>query len=250
MIIEWELISRCNFNCNYCSLPDIKMELNEDKIENFIKVNLKNYRDNILFCFGGEPFLHPKIDFILNTLTKYNQKYIFQTNLSIKSTLIITQLLLKYKELKIQVSVHSTEQDISQYLINLNKVKSCITKIDIMYTGVSSKKDFLIINKYFNNIYLIPVAGFYEKESDKLLKEYNKLRPSKLYKLEEDKISINNKMEYRSILWERQSTGELITEGKPCLYKDNYILWDSLLNQNSCCYRGNYSICNNRCFLM
>ena len=89
MIVEWECILDCNYNCKYCTngrntVLDKPIKHIEDpvKIYNFLSMLKNNYPDSELFLFGGEPFLHPKIDFIINTLNELNMKFVIQTNFS------------------------------------------------------------------------------------------------------------------------------------------------------------------------
>jgi len=253
---EWEVISQCNYNCFYCSLPNYKMELNEDI--------LKKFMDNIdkdleLFVFGGEPFMHKKIKFIIDYLNKIKQPFVIQSNISTKSIDIIKN---NINNFNLQCSVHPTEiteTDLINNLIELKRLNDLkilnMKRIDIMYIGKESIRYYRIVQKIFPEIcYLLPISGFYKNNKNlccALNKEYNIIRYKKIYswiKFEENYILGESK--FRSELWEEQCSGKFSTYGKPCPY--DYVLWDSKLNKYNCCYREitNGYCTKNGCFWM
>jgi len=247
---EWELVSYCNYKCFYCSLPKIKTETDINKLKNFMD-NLR--KDLELFCFGGEPFLHPKIKFIINYLKKINQPFVFQSNLSLKSLDIIKKNNLK--NFTLQGSIHPTELSIKNLrktinnliiLIKKNKIK--LRRIDVMYSCNESIQYYqILINSELNkntNIYLIPISGFYENDSCYWTKKYIELKNNKKYSW------INFEEGNRIDIWYLQCQNKLKTKGRICPY--NYILYDSMLNKYDCCYRENtQGICqHDRCFWM
>ena len=63
-IVEWEIVSKCNYKCNYCLLPNYDYIRDQNDIETFIGMLNNNYKNIEIFCFGGEPFLHKNIKFI------------------------------------------------------------------------------------------------------------------------------------------------------------------------------------------
>lgn len=250
---EWEIISQCNYNCSYCSLPNFKMELDEKVLKKFMN-NLN--KDLELFLFGGEPFLHKKISFIINYLNTINQPYVIQSNLS-------TQSIRSMKEIKdsyqVQGSIHPSEISLEQLEENLNTLKELelnkkllIRRIDIMYIGKESLKYYRIVQKIFPDIcFLLPISGFYENDSCIANKEYNSMRHKKIFSwIRFEENYIEEYLKFRSELWEDQCTGEFSTYGKPCPY--DYTLWDSKLDKYNCCYRENTNgICAKRgCFWM
>lgn len=251
---EWELVSHCNYNCNYCSLPDIKMELDKDKLSTFMDTLDKDLE---LFLFGGEPFLHKEVKFIIDYLNKIKQPFVVQSNLSTFSVNKIIQE--EIEGFTLQGSIHPSEISISELKDNLSTLKVLsffkkleLKRIDIMYVGKESLKYYRAVHKIFPDIcFMLPISGFYEEDSCEANKEYNQIRTRKVYswiRFEENYIKEYNK--FRSELWEDQCTGKFSTFGKPCPY--DYQLWDSKLNKYNCCYRENTNgICNQRgCFWM
>jgi pyruvate-formate lyase-activating enzyme len=251
---EWELTLKCNYHCFYCKLPKIKEETNEEKLKKFMDSLDKNIE---LFCFGGEPFLHPKVKFIINYLNEIKQPFVFQSNGSeVSVNKIFNQ---KLSNFNLQISIHPTEVSLDQALKNIKKLSLAskmfninLRRIDVMYIGKESIKYYKKLTKIFPrlNIYLIPISGFYENESCKYTKEYNELRKKrKDIKFEENFISSLNK--YRSEVWQDQCEGKFSTFGKQCPH--NYTLYTADLSKYNCCYRerNENGICQHqRCFWM
>jgi len=246
-IIEWEIISQCNYNCEYCELPNFSYEKNEDILQKFI-LNFKQFNSEI-FCFGGEPFLHPKIKFIIKTFNDNNIPFVIQSNASTKSINIIIQNNLK--NFNMNISIHPSEISINQVIINLLKIQHLhINTIDVMYIGKQSIQYYKKLSKIFNNVQIIPISGFYETNSCKLTAEYNKIK-KKYSNISFEDIIVSEFNKQRSVVWEDQCNCKIITKGKICAYK-NYKLYDSLLRSYNCCYRKNTNgICENeKCFWM
>lgn len=257
---EWEVTSYCSFNCYYCSLPSISTNLNEEDITKFISINLKN---DILsgvpyiFLFGGEPFLHPKIDFVLNTLNNNKVPFIIQTHLSDITTKNIIQN--KDKEFILHLSVHLTEQTMDNFLKNLVSIKDFIkiNKIDVMYSITQCERLYLKLLSEMRKLkikipcHLTPIADFHNVSplANSLLKEYNLLKINRLKSmLTFETTNLFDKD--RSILWEEQLTNKYTTIGKECMYKNHYKLYNSSLEEFSCHRQKNVTICEDQCFLM
>ena len=106
-IIEWEIVSKCNYKCNYCLLPNYDYVKDNTEIEKFIESLNINYPDEEIFCFGGEPFLHKDIKYIIETFNKFNQKFVIQSNMSKYSiNKIINESL---SDFKINGSIHPSQ---------------------------------------------------------------------------------------------------------------------------------------------
>jgi radical SAM superfamily len=247
MIVEWECILDCNYNCKYCTngrnkVLDKPIKHIEDptKIYNFLSMLKNNYPDSELFLFGGEPFLHPKIVFIINTLNELNMKFVIQTNFSYYNK--IEQL--KNLDWVCQVSVHRTQiKDIDLLITNLKKYKNKIRKIDIMYTSLEDIKLHSLLKKHDIESVIAPVADFKTSKRDFLpsLIEFNKFK----------KIFDCFELGDRSYKWEAMFTKNINLKGKPCIYKDKYILFDPSFKSYNCSHRINCDICpNDACFLM
>jgi len=251
---EWEVTLKCNYKCFYCILPKIKEELNEEKLKNFMDNLDKNIE---LFLFGGEPFLHPKIDFIIGYLNEIKQPFVVQSNGSkISLNKVFNK---KIQNFNLQLSIHPTEISLNQAIQNIKKWNIAskkfninLRRIDIMYVGKESLKYYKKLSKNFKqlDIFLAPISGFYENESCKYTKEYNELKKKrKDIKFEENYIQELNK--YRSEVWQDQCEGKYSTFGRQCPY--NYKLYAPDLQEYNCCYRErNYDgICKKqRCFWM
>ena len=257
--IEWELTSKCTFKCFYCFLPDIPTEINIFKIYKFIINNILPYKNNMepLFLFGGEPFLHPRIEFILKTLNKLEIPYFIQTQLS-NYTITKIQSLNPDIYIPIQISVHLTEQTMEDFLTKYHLIKNrcCIRKIDVMYSKEKTEIEYLKIKKEvgkdnFNNCHLVPIASFSNKDlrSDNLLKQYNKLRRTGLNKLINWETT-PTLPELRSFIWEQQIDNSWSNIGKICKYKTFYKLYNSNLEGFTCHRQKNVDICEDRCFIM
>lgn len=251
---EWELVSQCNYDCAYCSLPNFTMELDEEILSTFMDKLDKNME---LFLFGGEPFLHKKVSFVIDYLKKIEQPFVVQSNLSTLSVDKIIQE--EITGFNLQGSIHPSEITIEELQDNLYALKVLnalgkldLKRIDIMYIGKKSLRYYRTVQKIFPEIcFMLPVSGFYEQDSCTLNKEYNIMRKQKAYSwihFEENVVLELNKA--RSEVWEDQCTGKFSTFGKPCMY--DYTLWDSKLNKYNCCYRENTNgTCNQRgCFFM
>ncbi len=172
MRVEWEVTLECNYDCFYCTNLD-KTILPKDDIEAFVKMISETY-DTELFVFGGEPFVHPQIEYIIETLNKYKVDYVVQTNLSKKSVHVMNRI---KEPFKINVSVHPTEVSRGVMLDNFIKVPDhvSIQTVDVMYTGKEAIKYYLDV-KGFGHTFITPIADFGDGVSGKILKEYNTMQ--------------------------------------------------------------------------
>lgn len=245
MNVEWECILDCNYSCEYCTngrnsvlKNPIKCITDEKRLEEFI-ISLKKYNTEV-FVFGGEPFLHPKIGFIIKTFNKFEIPFVIQTNFS---------LFKKIKEIKedfiIQVSIHRLMiKDIKILKEQLKELQDKIRRIDIMYDSlecISIYKDL----KDLKNVYIAPIADFKTSKRTYLPKliEFNKYK--KLLK------EINFEPHNRSLIWEDMFINGSKIKGKKCIYKDKYILFDPQFKSYNCSHRINCEICpNDACFIM
>jgi organic radical activating enzyme len=252
-IVEWELTMKCNYTCNYCTNLDQSIQPVRDKkiIFDFIKMLGDTYPGTEIFLFGGEPFLHPDIEYIIDTFNELKVPFVIQTNFSKKSVVVMERLTSNFN---INISVHPEQIKLNTLLELFSKDLPHINKkiIDVMYTGNKAIEYYVAIKKLLKDhkdLYLTPITDFGDGVSDKLLKQYNNLRESKLHRHMIDFEEVKEFGEYRSILW---ADKDFVTKDKPCLYNDRYYLYGSDLRLNNCCYREYHDgICRHeKCFLM
>jgi len=263
-IIEWELVSYCSMKCFYCFVPiinHIKTDLELFNIYNFIDNELKEtVKNDELFIFGGEPFLHPYINQIIKRLKLNNINFKIQTQLC-KASFDKIYTIVKKCNINLHISYHPSEQDEEDVVNDLIKIykinKNTIQKIDMM-CGVDN-----IINKYlyFKSIlpkeykellHLTPVVdfGINSKRSMDMIEQYNIIRRGKWSKLIQWETTPDWLHDKRSFIWEDMRKGGWTTKGKPCIYKNNYIVYTSNLKKFNCHNLKNVEVCEDHCFLM
>jgi hypothetical protein len=228
--------------------PSIRPELDENKIREFIIQLGQKYPGVEVFIFGGEPFVHPKIEFIIKTFNEYNIPFVIQTNFSKYSRDKIKKITDPFK---INISVHPTETSIEDIVEGLKTTEVNIKTIDVMYTGQESIKYYFAVKKVINhnNLFLTPITDFGDGYSDTLLLQYLSLKNQTVYK---NIIKFENVKRFdrqRSEMW---ADSNFVTFGKPCLYKDKYFLYSPNLDLYNCCYRIKVNkLCpKTKCFLM
>lgn len=242
MIVEWECILDCNYSCKYCTNGNnnvlknpIKYVNDEKRLEEFI-FSLKKYNTEV-FVFGGEPFLHPKIKYIIQTFNKFEIPFVIQTNFSqFKKIKSITENFI------MQVSIHRLMiKDFNKLKEQLQELQNKIRRIDIMYDSLECIKIYKELN--LPNTFIAPIADFKSSERIFLPKliEFNKYK--KIFNFFEP----GN----RSNKWEDMFINGSQIKGKECIYKDKYILFDPEFKSYNCSHRINCKICpNDACFLM
>lgn len=248
MIVEWEITLKCNYKCHYCTNLDkrLKPVLDKDQIRAFINSLGEKYPGVEIFVFGGEPFIHPEIDYIIECFNEFNIPFVIQTNFSKKSTEVIRTIKHPFK---INISIHPTEVALSD-LKGLFQTKANINTIDVMYTGREAIQYYAEVRKLVDceRLFLTPISDFGDGRSDELLKDYNALRYTPLSKVIQFE-DIKRDGRYRSEVW---IDPNFTTLGKPCLYKDTYFLYGPNLELYNCCYRVKTDgVCKQtKCFLM
>jgi MoaA/NifB/PqqE/SkfB family radical SAM enzyme len=200
-----------------------------------------------IFLFGGEPFVHPEIEYIIHCFNEFNIPFVIQTNLSKYSIEVMKTITEPYT---LQASIHPTEIS-HQDLDDILKENITCRVIDVMFSGKEAIWYYLKAKEEAKDakVYLTPVTDFGDGKSDQALKEYNELkgdvRYSKLINFEE----VERLGKPRSELW---ASITFSPKGKPCLYKDKYFLYSPELTMYNCCYRiKTDGICpKSKCFLM
>lgn len=251
MQVEWEITLKCNYRCQYCTNLDTSLRpvLEEDRIREFIKMLGETYPGVEIFVFGGEPFVHPKINFIIKTFNEFGIPFVIQTNFSKHSRKIMSTITEPYK---INISVHPTETTVEDIVEGLTDTPANIKTIDIMYTGKEAILYYFAVTKTINhpNTFLTPVTDFGDGVSDILLAEYNSLREhsvySKIIKFE-NIVRVDGRQ--RSVIW---LDSGFTTKGKPCMYTGRYFLYSPNLDLYNCCYRlkTDGTCPKDKCFLM
>lgn len=246
-LVEWEITLKCNYKCAYCTNldPTIRPELDETKIRDFIKSLGEKYPGVEIFVFGGEPFVHPKIAWIIKCFNEFKIPFVIQTNFSFHSIKIMKTITDPFK---INISIHPTEIALED-IPKLFEYQPNIKTIDVMYTGREAIHYYYAIKKIINHdhLYLTPITDFGDGYSDTLLSDYLKIKQSlnKLIRFEQ----VERLGRSRSELW---LDPEFTTFGKPCIYTNRYFLYAPNLELFNCCYRKQTDgICQQpKCFLM
>jgi organic radical activating enzyme len=249
MQVEWEITMKCNYSCFYCTNLDktIHPVLERPQIRDFIQMLGDTYPGVEVFVFGGEPFVHPEIGYIIECFNEFKIPFVIQTNFSKHSIKVMKTITQPYT---MQVSIHPTELTLEE-LTEAFETKVNIRTIDVMY-GASNALQYYLKTKELSDceeIYLTPVTDFGDGRSDELLAEYLKMARSPIYKELVNFEHVERLGKPRAEMWADIGFSTL---GKPCLYKDKYFLYGPNLELYNCCYRiKTDGICpKNKCFLM
>lgn len=251
MQVEWEITLKCNYKCQYCTNLDTSLRpvLDEDRIREFIKMLGETYPGVEIFVFGGEPFVHPKINFIIKTFNEFKVPFVIQTNFSKHSRKVMKTITDPYR---INISVHPTETTIEDIVEGLTTTLVDIKTIDVMYTGKEAIDYYFAVKKAIDhsNTFLTPITDFGDGVSDTPLAEYNELREHSVYSKIirfENITRVDGRQ--RSVIWLDSS---FTTKGKPCMYTGKYFLYSPNLDLYNCCYRlkTNGTCPKDKCFLM
>ena len=225
----------------------IHLEKDKLKVFEFLDNIKQEFPDEELFVFGGEPFLHPFFGDIMTYMNHIGLKFVVQTNFSKIYTI---RNMSKRTDFNLQISLHPSEIKGKMELLNgISALQGNIRQIDIMYVGQPSLdlfKEVLPILTDKSKLYMAPVADFNLKDvCNKHLFEFNRLKKTvigRVYNFEQGDRSYN---------WEKQMKGEVSYKGKPCIYENEYVLFDPSLERYTCNYRQNNKVCpNDQCFLM
>lgn len=249
MQVEWEVTMKCNYDCYYCSNLDKSIHHVTDHtiLRDFIKMLGETYPGVEIFVFGGEPFVHPEIEYIIKCFNEFQIPFVIQTNLSKYSIKVMKTIKEPYI---LQASIHPTEIS-RKDLVDILKENINCRVIDIMFSSKEAIWYYLKVreNTNCNNVFLTPITDFGDGLSNKALQEYIKIKNdpnyNRIIKFEE----VKKLGKSRSDLWADISFNP---KGKECLYKDKYFLYSPQLEMYNCCYRiKTDGICpKNKCFLM
>lgn len=241
---------KCNYKCQYCTNLDktLKPVTDRAQIKSFISMLGETYPGVEIFVFGGEPFVHPDIEYIIECFNEMNIPFVIQTNFS---TYSVKRMLSIPHPFNINISVHPTETTIAEISMGLKGITIPINNIDVMYTGKEAIDFYRAVTKLTDckNVFLTPVTDFGDGYSDILLAEYNQLKQSPVYSRI---IKFENIIRFgkpRSEVWIDPT---FITRGNPCLYAGRYFLYGPNLELYNCCYRiqTDGTCPKDKCFLM
>jgi organic radical activating enzyme len=243
-LVEWEVTMACNYTCEYCTNLDKTLRATRDKdtLDKFIQMLGNVYPGIEIFVFGGEPFLHPEIGFIVERFNAHNIPFVIQTNLSKLSQE-------KMKDINdpmcLQVSIHPSQVSVDELKILDKSVN--IRVVDVMYIGKKSVEYYLKVKNWCENVFLTPVTDFGDGVSDTHLQEYNRIKKSKAWNKIINFENVKRLDGDRSDAWVNHSP-----RGKQCLYNNRYFLYGPDLRLYNCCHRTVHDgICNHdKCFLM
>jgi len=248
MQVEWEVTMKCNYNCYYCSNLDksIHHVTDHDTLRNFIKMLGETYPGVEIFVFGGEPFVHSEIGYIIKCFNEFDIPFVIQTNLSKYSIEVMKTIKDPYT---LQASIHPTEVTPNDLIDILKENVNCRV-VDVMFSGKEALWYYFKVKEHATGkVYLTPITDFGDGRSDSALTEYLTLKAdpnyNKIIKFEE----VERLGKPRSEIW---ATISFSPKGKPCLYKDKYFLYSPQLEMYNCCYRiKTDGICpKSKCFLM
>lgn len=254
MNVEWLLTEKCNFSCKYCGLYDNSKNPIEERaaITHFL-IETKAYQlvnDFDFFIFGGEPFLHPEIEYIVEELNRLDIRYTFQTNLSKTSAKVIKKILETEPIMNLNISVHLSQQSLDTYinliqeLYSINQFRDALSNIEIMYDDITTTLAWYSLKNYFPKVEVIlcPVSDFLVEGFGETLAQFNKIREMKVFEdiAFEDIITRgpDGKKKQRSIIWQEFLEKKQSPKGKPCLLKGKFRMFDSKFNEYNCCFHA------------
>lgn len=123
------LTERCNFNCYHCYVKkDLKKNIRIETFEWIVENFLERFQIDKINLIGGEPFLYPQIDKVLDILeNNRNIKVGITTNGSVLNTKILKKL--KSINLsKLKVSFHSLDDIVFDKLTRTSGKKDMVLK--------------------------------------------------------------------------------------------------------------------------
>ena len=248
MQVEWEVTMKCNYNCYYCSNLDKSIHhiTDHDILRNFIKMLGETYPGVEIFLFGGEPFVHPEIGYIIKCFNEFSIPFVIQTNLSKYSIEVMKTITAPYT---LQASIHPTEVSLDD-LEDILKENITCRVIDVMYSGKEALHYYFKVKEHTDtNVFLTPVTDFGDGKSNNALAEYLAMKHNPAYNKIIRFEEVERLGKSRSDMW---ADIKFSPKGKPCLYKDKYFLYSPQLEMYNCCYRiKTDGICpKDKCFLM
>lgn len=191
--IEIEVISYCNYTCDYCenNYNNIQFYYNKCKINFnqlfiFLKKISNNFKQLILILNGGEPTLHPDLLLFCKKITQIkNIKILLYTNLS--ANINLYKQIQLYNNINILPTFHETHISIINFFTKLNQLnintciipctKNNILNIKYIYQILNKKNIKLILLE--NNLYSLAEIKNLYKYDNNILTQFLQLKISK-----------------------------------------------------------------------
>ncbi|PLV58311.1 radical SAM protein [Thermotoga sp. KOL6] len=117
-IVEYELTTRCNFNCKHCYCEAGKPHPNELSFEEIkeLIIDLKEMKVWALDLVGGEPLLHPRILDILSFGKEVGQRLMINTNGSLATKDMVSKIRKVNPNVLIGVSLEGPDPETNDYV--------------------------------------------------------------------------------------------------------------------------------------
>lgn len=130
--IDWNITTLCQYKCPYCYVKRTNELISKHNIDCVIK-NLKNsVHEMTVNILGGEPTLHPQLNYIISELNKI--KNVTKITLITNGDKDLSKLLV-VPNMEILFSYHITTND-SNFLKNINLLKDKLKiRVSIMQFG-------------------------------------------------------------------------------------------------------------------
>lgn len=163
--VTWSIMTFCNYKCRYCAVrsgnrDDIASDKVIDDTIGFIYNAHQDVKEVTLF--GGEPTLHPRLEYIVENLSPVCEKLHVFTNLSLGKE---KMKFLTNRNVAFSVSYHPDIIPASSFLKNLEILLSFGADIDFVNVMMVDDKqddmdavcDFLRVNRIRHR--LLPIWG-------------------------------------------------------------------------------------------
>ena len=159
MKIAIDITNKCNLNCEYCYAMKIykdKWNTEDLTIQQFSKIikilNTLKKDKNKISILGGEPFVHPNIDTIINILKKVNSKYFIEKNIFTNFILPFEKyLILENSDINLRISFHwELIKNKDNFFNKIKKLKKY--NINTIIHFMVSKNNYNELNNYKEKI--------------------------------------------------------------------------------------------------
>ncbi len=128
-VITWELLTKCNYACNYCDIHGKDISKNWELPVNFLNY-LTTFNNTKVTLFGGEPTEHPAFFDILKKLEV--KKIELYTNLS-KDISFYDLAISIQPNIEIEASYHPSKERFENFFKKLKYLSNNLQKLEIVY---------------------------------------------------------------------------------------------------------------------